>query len=1158
VGWIDNHNGVPEPSPDIPITTVKPFGTNTAYLHDGYLVTVFAPDSGFGPGGLLIYDVSDPTEPALVSRVWEPEGRTRDFREAHAMGFSHRDGRKLAALHTGFGVHLWDLSDPAAPEQVGVVDLPGVVSGDYDLVAWQLAWQGRYLYVAGSGAGIYVVDTADPTAPVLADRGGAPNPIPLSELGGFRIGPLFVVGNRLIVSSMDNESGFAVLDLSDPLFPALAASRTGLPKFYSTCFSGGLVVTSTRGGGARMRIDDVSDPFELVERSSDLVIDQQLYCALQDQFVFQGCEEEVVKVDVSDVSNPVIVGRGQLGRDNTDHGQVTPLGNLVFVGNDHGTGSAFVVHDVAPDTTPPAVSFVSPADGSTGQGLLSRVGVTFTDHVRVGSVWRGSFTVRPVGGEPLAGQYTVQGHIVNFEPETTLTPDTDYEVVIDGVEDVVGNGMAAPVRTTFRTTPFDPGDAAGSFAAALSGPTVVEVGQPVTFSLEVTGAAAGAARWRLGEGQAWRDQPDLGPVTHTFTSPGHQTVVVSASDGVRTRTDTLRVTVHRPLPELPPRASHTLALDEARGLVWAVNHDHDSVSALDAETLERVWELPVDAGPQAVAVADDGSVWVTCRRAGTVLVLDGDSGALVERIALHPGSGPAGVVASAAGRVYVALEATGELVAFEQGSRREVARTWVGPRPWGLAVSGDGAQVWATRKVSPDDGGEVYRADADLRAVDVVSVAVDASTVDGEDRARGVPNYLLAVGLTPDEAELWLPAKQDNVLRGGARDGLALTFETTVRAVVPRLGLPEGVERPGRRLDLNNRAPPVDVAFTPLGDHALLALQGSNLIAVHDAYTGEPLGARSGAGDAVDGLVVSADGLRLYAHHLLSRSVSVHDLSGLVDGSSYTLRRLREGSTVSAEVMPADVLLGKRIFYNADDTRMTRDGYMACATCHLDGADDGRVWDFTDRGEGLRNTTDLRGRAGLGHGPLHWTANFDEVQDFENDIRGAFGGRGFLTDADFAAGTRSDPLGDPKAGLSEPLDALAAYVASLTWVPPSPWRTDGGGLTAAAVRGEALFADLGCAVCHAGPERTDSGAGDRYDVGTITASSGSRRGGTLDGLDVPTLRGIHATAPYLHDGSAATLAEVLTVFNPSDAHGVTSPLAAGAVDDLVAFLLSLD
>ena len=83
---------------------------------------------------------------------------------------------------------------------------------------------------------------------------------------------------------------------------------------------------------------------------------------------------------------------------------------------------------------------------------------------------------------------------------------------------------------------------------------------------------------------------------------------------------------------------------------------------------------------------------------------------------------------------------------------------------------------------------------------------------------------------------------------------------------------------------------------------------------------------------------------------------------------------------------------GKRIFYNAADPRMGLDGYLSCATCHLEGGQDGRVWDFTDRNEGLRNTIDLRGRAGTGHGNLHWTANFDEVQDFENDIRNAFGG----------------------------------------------------------------------------------------------------------------------------------------------------------------------
>ena len=72
---------------------------------------------------------------------------------------------------------------------------------------------------------------------------------------------------------------------------------------------------------------------------------------------------------------------------------------------------------------------------------------------------------------------------------------------------------------------------------------------------------------------------------------------------------------------------------------------------------------------------------------------------------------------------------------------------------------------------------------------------------------------------------------------------------------------------------------------------------------------------------------------------------------------------------------------------------------MSCATCHLDGGHDGRVWDFTGRGEGLRNTATLHGRGGTAHGNVHWTANFDEIQDFENDMRGAFGGSGFLSDA---------------------------------------------------------------------------------------------------------------------------------------------------------------
>ena len=73
--------------------------------------------------------------------------------------------------------------------------------------------------------------------------------------------------------------------------------------------------------------------------------------------------------------------------------------------------------------------------------------------------------------------------------------------------------------------------------------------------------------------------------------------------------------------------------------------------------------------------------------------------------------------------------------------------------------------------------------------------------------------------------------------------------------------------------------------------------------------------------------------------------------------------------TVDNETLAPDVLLGKQIFYNADDPRMNEDGYLSCASCHLDGDQDGQIWDFTQRGDGLRNTISLKGRAGMGHAP---------------------------------------------------------------------------------------------------------------------------------------------------------------------------------------------
>ena len=232
---------------------------------------------------------------------------------------------------------------------------------------------------------------------------------------------------------------------------------------------------------------------------------------------------------------------------------------------------------------------------------------------------------------------------------------------------------------------------------------------------------------------------------------------------------------------------------------------------------------------------------------------------------------------------------------------------------------------------------------------------------------------------------------------------------------------------------------------------------------------------------------------------------------------------------MTIEKLTAQVLKGKQLFYDARDFRLASDGYLSCASCHNDGGHDGRVWDLTGFGEGIRNTIDLRGRSGTGHGLLHWTANFDEVQDFEGQIRSLAGGTGLMTDASFAA--TQDTLGAPKAGLSADLDALAAYVSSLATFQNSPYRNADGSLTADATAGKSLFTSAGCTQCHGGSSFTDSPSRLLHNVGTIKPASGQRLNATLNGIDAPTLRDAWKTAPYLHDGSALTLQDAIRQHN---------------------------
>jgi cytochrome c peroxidase len=75
-----------------------------------------------------------------------------------------------------------------------------------------------------------------------------------------------------------------------------------------------------------------------------------------------------------------------------------------------------------------------------------------------------------------------------------------------------------------------------------------------------------------------------------------------------------------------------------------------------------------------------------------------------------------------------------------------------------------------------------------------------------------------------------------------------------------------------------------------------------------------------------------------------------------------------------------------------------------------------------------------------------------------------------------------------------------------------------------------VFASLNCASCHGGAGFTNSGENTLSNIGTIKPSSGSRCS-ALTGIDIPTLRDVWATAPYLHDGSAPTLEAAVRAHN---------------------------
>ncbi|MCH7989013.1 MAG: hypothetical protein IID46_07655, partial [Planctomycetes bacterium] len=284
---------------------------------------------------------------------------------------------------------------------------------------------------------------------------------------------------------------------------------------------------------------------------------------------------------------------------------------------------------------------------------------------------------------------------------------------------------------------------------------------------------------------------------------------------------------------------------------------------------------------------------------------------------------------------------------------------------------------------------------------------------------------------------------------------------------------------------------------------------------------------------------VSPDSKTFYIYNALDFNVVAYDAENL---------RPITTIPVCENPLGEEILRGKILFYSALQPMVGR-RWISCSSCHPDGDSDGRTW---HNPEGLRNTQSLAGMAWT-H-PIHWSADRDEVQDFEHTIRGQLmQGRGLIR------GVVHPSLETPNKGLSKDLDALSAYTNSHKFT-LSPYTKKG--LSKSAQRGKRIFfsKETDCARCHSGPYYCDSQPVDdpktilRHDVGTGNDDKSETMG---PAYDTPTLLGVYRTAPYLHHGKAKTLQDVLSQYNQGDKHGSTSQLTTLQTSDLIEFLKAL-
>ncbi len=594
------------------------------------------------------------------------------------------------------------------------------------------------------------------------------------------------------------------------------------------------------------------------------------------------------------------------------------------------------------------------------------------------------------------------------------------------------------------------------------------------------------------------------------------------------------------------QSSHALALNESGDTLLVVNPDSNSVTLIYTVSRIKLIEIPVGKDPRSVTV-NGNYAYVANQGSDTISVIDLSTKTI--RANLPVADRPVGVAVSPNGRFLAITEFGNDTIRFlDTNTLNHLSTHKVADRPYGLSFTSDGNYLLISHLLE----GIVTRLSVQpfktyLPDIHLHSTGLESQKA-GDDQNPGFESQI-SILTWPQVA----PAPAVIVNNVGTRaylpqtmangQGLNTQFDTTVFPKVSVLNLETWLHQSSEHISLPETDQPVglpwDAALAKNDTELWVVNAASNDVSIVDIRN--PLvpirRAHVSVGSNPRGILLTPDGNTAFVNNTLDGTVSV------IDAQTYTVIDEIPSTDIP---LPPLILNGKQLFHTSARPELAQAAWISCNTCHIEGEQDGRIWQLQFLGQVppgeqpiiKRNTTSLLGM--IETYPLRWSAEWDESADSEFSIRFEQFGTGLIP------GDMHPTLGAPNQGRSNELDALAAFIDSLSV--PDRYHP----LSPSELRGKKIFESpvTGCLTCHPPPLYTDL---KQHDVGT-----GDGEGEWFGPIfDTPTLRFLFDSPPYLHDGRAPTLLDVLTTSNPDDQHGFTSHLTSQELIDLVNFLLAL-